>query len=80
MAREYSTEELSASCDPFLQGMLAERRRVLAILKAHESHLGMVSGRLPSLINQGVDLDEQAKLPPSQRTGFMHWMDGDASI
>ena len=78
--REYSTEELSASDDAFLQGMLAERRRVLALLKAHESFLGMASARLPNLVNRGIDLEEQMKLPIEERIGFMHWPDGDASI
>lgn len=51
----------------------SERRRVLQLLAAHESHLGIAYVRLMNLVATGCDLEEEAKLPPDERASGFHW-------
>lgn len=53
-----------------------ERRRVLQLLDAHESHLGAIHVRLCNLIANGIDLEEEAKRGPADRPTFFDWPDG----
>ena len=52
-----------------------ERRRVLQLLAAHESHLGIAYVRLMNLVATGTDLEEEAKLPLEDRASGFHWGD-----
>lgn len=52
-----------------------ERRRVLKILASHESWLGIVFYRLMNAVANGLDLDEEMKLPIEERAIGFHWPD-----
>ena len=52
-----------------------ERRRVLQLLAAHESHLGIAYVRLMNLVAAGTDLEEEAKRPPENRATGFDWGD-----
>ncbi len=52
-----------------------ERRRVLQLLAAHQSYMGMAYVRLMNLVANGCDLDEEMKLPPEDRAGGFNWPD-----
>lgn len=60
-----------------LQGLspevAAERRRVLQLLDAHEHDLGVLHVRLCNLVANGLDLEEELKLPPDERASGFHW-------
>ena len=50
-----------------------ERRRVLQLLAAHESYMGIAYVRLMNLVATGCDLEEEAKLPPEERASGINW-------
>lgn len=74
MAREYSTEELSGSDDPFLMGMLAERQRILALHAAHRELLEKAGlwPRLPNMVEGGADLRDPPETPDDWRPFVEH--------
>lgn len=70
------TESIPTPEEAFRSAILAdERRRVCQIIESHKSHLETVYVRLINLVNSGVDLDEEMKLPPEERAGGFHWPD-----
>jgi hypothetical protein len=67
---------LEAAARRFVEAILAdERRRVVELLDAHKADLGMLHIRLVNLVNNGVDLQKEKKLPIEERASGFHWDD-----